>query len=46
MFNHLTTAVFSGSAVTLGLLYVMQLLIVIQPGAESIPRTRLMSNFR
>lgn len=38
MFKHLTTAVFSGSAVTLGLLYVMQLLIVIQPGAESMPR--------
>jgi len=40
MFTHITTAIFSGSAVTLALLYLMQLLIVIQPGAETEPRDR------
>jgi len=40
MFTHITTAIFSGSAVTLALLYLMQLLIVIQPGAESEARDR------
>jgi len=40
MLTQVTTAVFSGSAVTLALLYLMQSLVAIQPGAESEPRER------
>ena len=40
MFSNFTTAVFSGSGITLALFYVMQLLITMQPGVVGEPRIR------
>jgi hypothetical protein len=46
MITRYTTAITSGTVMTFGLLYVMQLLIALQPGAASEPRTPIGVDWR